>query len=171
MENVLYAAYGSNLHPQRLRLRTASAQLLGTAHLPDWSLRFHKLSVDRSGKCSIEMGSTGVYVAVYEMSARDKQVLDRIEGVGKGYADVTIDVPGFGRCATYIATESHIDEALAPYDWYRELVLLGCRELALPQDYVERIHGVAVLPDPEPRRHEENWRIVKMLRESRGRKR
>lgn len=166
---MLYAAYGSNLHPQRLRSRTASARLLGTAYLADWSLRFHKRSVDRSGKCSIAMGRSGVHVAVYELSASDKQLLDRIEGVGKGYTDVTIEVPGFGRCATYIAAESHVDEALVPYDWYREMVLLGCRELALPQDYVARIERVAATPDPEPQRHEENWRVVERLRESRGR--
>ena len=166
MQAVLYAAYGSNLHPQRLRSRTASARLLGIAYLPDWSLRFHKRSVDRSGKCSIKMGSSGVHVAVYEMSASDKQLLDRIEGVGQGYTDVTIDVPGFGRCATYVAAESHVDEALLPYDWYREIVLLGCRELELPRDYVARIESVATQPDPEPQRRAENWRIVGLLRES-----
>ena len=169
MEAVLYAAYGSNLHPQRLRSRTASARLLGTAYLADWSLRFNKRSIDRSGKCSISMGSSGVHVAVYEMSASDKQLLDRIEGVGNGYMDISIDVPGYGRCATYTAAESHIDEALVPYDWYRELVLLGCRELALPADYMAQIGRVAAQPDPEPRRHAENWRIVELLRESCGR--
>ena len=166
MTTVLYAAYGSNLHPQRLRARTSSAQLLDTAYLSDWSLRFHKRSVDQSGKCSIEMGSSGVHVAVYAMSAADKALLDSIEGVGKGYAAATIDVPGVGHCATYIAAESHVDDALAPYDWYRELVLLGCRHLALPDDYTGRIGRVAVRTDPEPQRRARNWQLVEMLRES-----
>lgn len=168
MTTVLYAAYGSNLHPQRLKARTSSAELLDTACLRDWSLRFHKRSVDQSGKCSIEMGSSGVHFAVYEMSAADKRRLDGIEGVGKGYSAATIDVPGFGRCATYVAAESHVDDALAPYDWYRELVLLGCRHLALPDDYIARIEQVAVRPDPEPQRHARSWRLVEMLRESRA---
>lgn len=166
MTTVLYAAYGSNLHPQRLQARTASAQLLDTAYLSDWSLRFHKRSIDRSGKCSIEMGSSGVHVAVYEMNAADKALLDGIEGAGEGYVAATIEVPGFGHCATYLAAESHVDDALVPYDWYRELVLLGCRHLALPDDYVRRIERVTVRPDPEPERHAANWRIVEMLRES-----
>ena len=167
MTTVLYAAYGSNLHPQRLRQRTASARLLGTAHLPDWSLHFHKRSVDRSAKCSISMGSSGVYVAVYEMSGDDKQALDEIEGVGAGYSDVTIDVPGHGRCATYVAADSHIDEALVPYDWYREWVLLGCRELLLPRAYVARIERVTAQTDPDPQRSADNWRVIDGLRESR----
>ena len=129
----------------------------------------HNRLEDINGSRGIAMGSSGVHVAVYELSASDKQLLDRIEGVGKGYTDVTIDVPGFGRCATYIAAESYVDETLVPYDWYREMVLLGCRELALPQDYVARIERVAARPDPEPQRQAENWRIVERLRESRGR--
>jgi hypothetical protein len=34
---VLYAAYGSNLHPLRLAARAPSAALLGTCALPGWS--------------------------------------------------------------------------------------------------------------------------------------
>ena len=164
---VLYAAYGSNLHPQRLQARTSTAQLLDTAFLSDWSLRFHKRSVDQSGKCNIQMGSSGVHVAVYKMSAADKALLDGIEGAGKGYLPAMIDVPGFGRCATYVAAESHVDETLVPYDWYRELVVLGCQHLALPRDYVARVEQVSVRTDPEPERRAENWRLVEMLRESR----
>ena len=109
-----YAAYGSNLHPLRLQARTPTARLIGTGYLPDWSLRFHKRSLDTSGKCSIKKGSSGVYVAVYTMTAADKQLLDRIEGVGQGYANTTIQVPGIGECSTYVAEDTHIDRSLAP---------------------------------------------------------
>ena len=131
-------------------------------------MHFHKRSVDLSAKCSISMGSSGVFVAVYEMSADDKQTLDQIEGVSAGYSDISIDVPGHGRCATYVAAESHIDEALVPYDWYREMVLLGCRELLLPSTYAARIERVTAQPDPDPQRGADNWRIIDRLRESRG---
>ena len=161
---VPYAAYGSNLHPLRLRARTPSAQLAGTAYLPDWSLRFHKLSIDASGKCSISKGSSGVYVAVYRMNAADKRALDRIEGVGNGYVDARIEVPGFGECATYIAADSRVDETLQPYDWYRELVLLGCEALGLPLDYARRIESVAAMPDPDSDRRRDRWETVTMVR-------
>lgn len=166
VQPVRYAAYGSNLHPLRLRARTPSAQLAGTAYLPDWSLRFHKRSIDASGKCSISQGSSGVWVAVYRMSAADKQELDKIEGAGDGYVDTTIEVPQFGDCETYIAACSRVDEALQPYDWYRELVLLGCEELGLPPDYVRRIEKVAAMPDPDSDRRRDRWETVRMLRDS-----
>lgn len=114
------------------------------------------------------MGSSGVYIAVYEMSVADKQELDRIEGVGAGYVDARIAVPEVGECATYIATASHIDDTLQPYDWYKELVLLGCRELRLPKEYVERIESVAPITDPDPHRRGDNWETVEMLRASLG---
>ena len=166
MDIVQYAAFGSNLHPLRLRARTSSARLAGTAYLSDWSLRFHKRSVDNSGKCSIHEGSSGLYVAVYQMSAADKQELDRIEGVGSGYTNGRIIVPKFGECATYLAAETHIDESLIPYDWYRELVLLGCRELGFATDYVHEIERLAVTQDPDPKRRDDNWKIVRELRDS-----
>lgn len=166
MEVVRYAAYGSNLHPLRLKARTPTARFVGTGYLPDWSLRFHKRSIDTSGKCSIQKGSSGLYVAVYQMSAADKQVLDGIEGVGDGYVDASIVVPCIGECATYIAADSHIDDALEPYDWYRELVVLGCQALQLPADYLRRIEQVLATPDPDPNRGRDNWNIVEMLRDS-----
>lgn len=166
MDSIHYAAYGSNLHPLRLKARTPSARLVGTGYLPDWSLCFHKRSVDKSGKCSIQSGSSGLYVAVYQMSAADKQELDRIEGVGRGYEDTTIVVPRMGVCATYVAADSHVDESLVPYDWYRELVRLGCHELDLPAAYVRQIEQMPAVPDPDSDRHLANWKIVQMLRAS-----
>ena len=114
-----YAAYGSNLHPARLIARTPSAQLLGTAHLHDWSLSFHKRSKDESGKCTVHRGSSGVHFAIFEMSANDKFTLDAIEGVGNGYDEIRLEVPAYGECFSYIAQDTFIDASLQPYDWYK----------------------------------------------------
>jgi len=158
-----YAAYGSNLHSGRLGHRVASAQLLGTAFLPDWSLRFHKRSVDTSGKCSIQHGSSGVHFAIYEISYADRRVLDRIEGVGSGYDVINLDMPGFGQCFSYAASETHIDEALDPYNWYQALVLVGARALGFPSDYVEDIATVSARRDPDLARHQEMWDLVNLI--------
>lgn len=158
-----YAAYGSNLHPGRLALRIASAQLIGTAYLPDWSLRFHKRSVDASGKCSIQQGRRGVHFAIYDISAADKQVLDGIEGAGSGYAEISLVMPTYGRCFSYTASETYIDDTLEPYDWYRELVLAGARLLDFPQDYVSAIASVSACRDPESSRRQEMWDLVDLI--------
>lgn len=160
----LYAAYGSNLHPQRLRERIKSATLRGTGFLGRYTLRFHKRGQDDSAKCGISECGQGLHVAVYEMDEADRRVLDGIEGVGKGYEVDGVSVPGFGQCFTYVASRSHIDDWLQPFDWYREMVLLGCLKHAFPAPYCERIAALPVIEDPDPARRERNWRTVERLK-------
>ena len=76
---IRYLAYGSNLHPRRLRERTPSARLIGTAEIPGWHLSFTKRGRDGSGKCTISNGGDGVHCAIYEMSRQDKKELDAID--------------------------------------------------------------------------------------------
>ncbi len=161
---MLYAAYGSNLHPLRLRERIASARLLTRALLPNWRLEFHKRSMDGSGKCNILPGGNGVRLAVFEISPADKVVLDCIEGVGAGYLHYDVDVPAVGRCATYVAQASHVDDALLPYDWYQELVLLGARAHSFPRPYVDAIAAVHSNTDPDPLRDALNRRTITAIR-------
>ena len=162
---MLYAAYGSNLHPRRLRERIAAARLVGTSFLREYTLRFHKRGMDRSAKCGLAGCGQGAHVAVYEIDDGDKRKLDRIEGVGRGYDAGDVLVPGFGICCTYFASESYIDERLQPFDWYLEMVLLGCREHGFPAAYSERIAALPAIEDTDPERRRSNWRIVGMLRD------
>ena len=162
--SILYAAYGSNLHPIRIGERLPSARFIGTGFLADQSLHFHKRSLDGSGKCSIVAVGSGVHVAVYEISRSDKHRLDAIEGVGRGYSTEIIDVPGYSDCATYIGQPTHIEEGLPPYDWYRELVWLGCRYHGFPEDYMRDIGDIDAVIDPDEQRRAKNWRLVDKLR-------
>ena len=108
-----YAAYGSNLHPLRLTERISSAQLVTTSFLPNWSLQFHKRSNDGSGKCNILSGGDGIHVAIFDISAADKLVLDSIEGLGVGYSETLLSVPDIGTCVSYVAEQSYIDDSFA----------------------------------------------------------
>ena len=160
---ILYAAYGSNLHPLRLAERIPLSQHLGTSHVPGWSLQFHKRSNDGSAKCNILRPGAGVYVAIFEMREIEKEKLDRIEGLGTGYEDCMINVPGFGSCFTYLGSVSHICDELMPYDWYKEIVLLGCRKLDFPRSYAATIEDIIACPDPDENRSREQWQIVDRL--------
>jgi gamma-glutamylcyclotransferase len=160
----LYAAYGSNLHPRRLRERIRSAALRGTSFLHNYTLQFHKRGQDLSAKCGFSDCGQGMHVAVYEIDDADRKALDAIEGVGKGYDVDQISVPGFGKCFTYVAARTHIDECLQPFDWYREMVLLGCLSHAFPAAYCERVATVPVIEDPDPVRRDKNWQTVALLR-------
>lgn len=160
-----YAAYGSNLHPLRLRERTPSAVLQGTAALAGFDLEFAKRGRDGSGKCTIrEAAGSRVLVAVYELDEADRPALDRAEGRGAGYTLERVEVEQFGACLTYVAQESHRDVALRPYGWYRELVLVGAEALAFPADYLARIRAVEVLRDPDAERHARHMALVDRAR-------
>ena len=153
MSYLYYAAYGSNLHPVRLAERVPSAEPLGTAFIPGWSLRFNKLSnVDGSAKCSIESGGEGTWHAIYRLIADDKRLLDACEGLGNGYDEIALDVPEFGRCFTYLVSPSHLRTDLEPFDWYHAMVVRGAEFNRFPEEYTSRIRSVAVVPDPDGRR-------------------
>ncbi|MGI9249173.1 MAG: gamma-glutamylcyclotransferase family protein, partial [Woeseiaceae bacterium] len=131
-----------------------------TSFLRDWSLHFHKRSQDGSGKCNILSGGSGVHVAIFEISKEDKLALDKIEGLGSGYSETLLNIPEIGDCVSYAAEESHIDDSLVPYDWYKELVLLGARTHGFPADYLNRIGSLPSHQDPDPNRRAENWMTV-----------
>ncbi len=151
----LYLAYGSNLHPTRLRERVPSAALQGPAVLVGHVLRFHKLGRDRSGKC--DAYATGratdvVHGALYRLAPADVGTLHDVEGVGRGYelrtvrvrvGDATLDA------FTYRAMDPWIDGALAPWHWYKALVVAGARHHGFPDDYVRAIDAVASVADPD----------------------
>jgi len=159
-----YVAYGSNLHPLRLTERASSARLIATSFLPNWSLHFHKRSKDGSGKCNILPGGDGIHVAIFDISVEDKLLLDKIEGLGRGYSETLLSIPDIGECVTYVAQQSHIDGSLAPYDWYKELVLMGARAHGFPDDYSQRISSLRAIEDPDPNRRAKRWETVEMVK-------
>ena len=162
---MLYAAYGSNLHPRRLTERVPDARLLGTAQLEERALRFHKRGQDGSGKCNvIETPESNVHVAIYDLPAQQKPALDVAEGVGAGYRIETLEIDGYGECFLYVATASHIDEKLLPFSWYKELVLAGGEFLQFPREYVARIAETESAMDPDMARHTSNMLIVRDAR-------
>lgn len=144
----------------------SSSRLLGTARIAQLGLHFHKRSTDTSGKCNIAAPGTGVFVAVYELSSTDKAVLDNIEGVGHGYVDHVIQIPDFGECRTYISADSHVDESIQPFDWYRELVVLGCSYLEFPETYIASIAAIDSISDPDSARREQNEDLIERIRRS-----
>lgn len=101
-----------------------------------------------------------MHFAIYDVSEADREILDGIEGVGVGYDAIDLDLPNFGQCFSYAASETHIDEALDPYDWYQALVLAGARALCFPLDYVSGIAAVPACRDPDAERHREMWDLV-----------
>ncbi|MER8686718.1 gamma-glutamylcyclotransferase [Mesorhizobium sp. M1136] len=143
----------------RLRERMPSCKPLGIATLPGHALRFHKRSVDKSGKCNaLATGNENSVIGVlFSFDPAERAELDKAEGVGSGYERATVTVINAkGRrrkVLTYLATPDYIDDSLKPYSWYKDFVLAGGREHALSPEYIaEYIQSVEAIEDPDKTR-------------------
>jgi AIG2 family protein len=82
----LYAAYGSNLDPERMSLRAPHSPLQTTGWLEGWRLTFGGEDVSWEGALGtvVEDPDHRVYVALYDLHPLDEKTLDEWEGVGIG---------------------------------------------------------------------------------------
>ena len=164
-----YFAYGSNLHPFRLRERVPSAQLVGAVELGQHSLAFEKKSKDGSSKCNLvhtRKESDLVYGAIYELEPTHKVDLDRHEGKGSGYEDGEIALEFQGKqyeCFTYFAEPSYIDHDLNPYHWYKNLVLLGAEYLRFPDAYIRSIEEIESVDDHDDLRRRQHESLIEEI--------
>jgi hypothetical protein len=170
-----YFAYGSNLHPLRLKQRTPSAQPFAVAVLRRYRLAFHKRGMDGSGKCNLiysGLADDAVYGVIYRLARHERKLLDRYEGPGYRVASVVTTVNGLNyQCFTYLARKSHIVASFKPFDWYRELVLRGAVLHGFPPDYIRQIATQETRTDNNHSRTSQHWRLLHSMAElsSRGR--
>ena len=82
----LYAAYGSNLDPDRMAQRAPHSPLQGSGWLVGWRLTFGGEDVSWEGPLGTVVEDEGhqVYVALYDLHPLDERVLDEWEGVEIG---------------------------------------------------------------------------------------
>ena len=82
----VYAAYGSNLDPERMALRAPYSPLLGGGWLIDWRLTFGGEGLGWDGALCTVVEDPGhqVYAVLYDLTANDEKVLDEWEGVEIG---------------------------------------------------------------------------------------
>jgi len=165
-----YFAYGSNLHPERLRQRTPSCRALGIARLAGYTLRFHKRGRDGSGKGNAFLTGNPddeVWGVVYSLAAEEKASLDQAESLGCGYNVVTQSLGLLAGAVHevffYVADSAYIDHALWPYTWYKNLVIEGARIHRLPSAYIEHLEQVSAIDDPDATRHAIHRRIVQTI--------
>lgn len=152
----LYFAYGSNLHPERLRCRVPSARVVGLSVLAGHELRFGKRGLDGSGKCTVcATSASGAQVlgALFEMRAAEQPLLDAVEGPDyeprlARFSLQNSCVEGF----YYEARDHAVDNKLVPFDWYRDLVVAGARYHGFPAAYVQALAAVRCAGDPDQER-------------------
>jgi hypothetical protein len=171
-----YFAYGSNLCLPRLRHRVRAAEPVGPAVLRGHVLRWHKRGRDGSGKCTIEPcadESMVVRGALFRLPESALAMLDRIEGVGRGYRVATVSVSvtvgagvgvgagvegvrgtgaGTVSARTYVAEPDFVEPSLRPFAWYRDLVAFGAEAHGSPAEYVATVRQVLAIEDADVER-------------------
>jgi hypothetical protein len=82
----VYAAYGSNLDPERMAVRAAHSPLQGTGWLEGWRLTFGGEHESWEGPLAtiVEAPGSRVYVALYDLTREDEKVLDQWEDADIG---------------------------------------------------------------------------------------
>jgi gamma-glutamylcyclotransferase len=161
-----YFAYGSNLHPLRLRERTPSARVMGKALLRGYRLKLHKRGRDLSAKC--DAARTGrrqdlVRGVVYRIARGERRFLDREEQIGTGYDRVRLLVSLHGRprlVFTYVARPEAIAQGLRPFDWYLDYVLRGGRYHGLSGRYLAGLARTERQRDSDTARRRSNHRVL-----------
>jgi gamma-glutamylcyclotransferase len=164
-----YFAYGSNLSTSRLLARIPTAIPKTVATVSGYTLRFHKIGHDKSGKCDIvptRDRNANVHGIIYDISRSDKAVLDEIEGVGNGYKIANLRVTARNglhiEVFTYLATS--IASTMKPFDWYHHFVLAGAIEHSFPEQYLEAIRTTETIADPDRERDLRNRQILKQAK-------
>ncbi len=161
MPRFLYFAYGSNLLAERLAARCPSAKPIGLATVTGWRLTFQSKSFDGSGKATLVRGGDTdvVHGRLYEIAVGERDRLDKAEGADRDppvyvrHDDFTVtgaDGATVAGVAVYLAREE--TPALAPWDWYRALIVAGGMQAGLPAGDVAALAVTPALPDPLPNR-------------------
>ena len=151
---------------RRLRDRTPLARRIGTGTLEKHQLVFHKHGRDNSAKCDAhQTGDPNHFVVgvLYEIHPEEKPILDKVEGLGSGYEikDVLVRLDNGSQVEAFTYYATHINSDLKPFDWYREHVLVGARENALPEEYIQAIEAIDFIGDNDAKRFTKEMSIYK----------
>ena len=83
----LYAAYGSNMHPEQMQQRAPHSPMAGTGWLHGWRLTFGGEDIGWEGALAtvVEEDGQRVFVVLYDLSTSDEEALDQWDGASLGY--------------------------------------------------------------------------------------
>ncbi|MEU5549545.1 MULTISPECIES: gamma-glutamylcyclotransferase [unclassified Micromonospora] len=141
----LYAAYGSNLDPARMRAYCPHSPMVGIGWLEGWRLTFAGEDViGWEGAVSTVVESPGdrVFVALYDIHAYDAAQLDEIEGVTAGtYRKLTVRVSTLdGDVTAWVYVFDGYEGGL-PTSWYVSEIANAAEKAGAPDDYVVELRS------------------------------
>ena len=155
-EKLIYFAYGSNLHPNRLESRIGTSHQLGILRLLNYRFKMDKLGTDGSAKCNISKNSSYfVYGALFSITPEQKAILDQFEA---GYSTTWMHDEKIGKYFTYLANPPFCNSSV-PYHWYKILVVLGAGYHNFPPCYLNMLGCINSIRDEKFERTAKNLKI------------
>jgi len=154
-----YFAYGSNMNPERVRVRGMAIRSYMAGTLNDYRLAFNKRSTIVPGAASANvMASPGSVVegVIYQLEDHTTiETMDPFEGYPVRYGRHIVPIitrEGVLESWVYTARADHIQEGLRPARWYLDHLLAG--KDMLSEAYFKSLESVVPLADShiEPRR-------------------
>ena len=108
-ENLIYAAYGSNLNLEQMAVRCPYATVIGSGTLEGYALLFRGDSGGAVATVEPKEGSS-VPVLLWEITPRCEDALDRYEGWPRFYRKETLGIAFKGKnveAVAYIMNDGH----------------------------------------------------------------
>lgn len=141
----LYAAYGSNLHPQWMAERAPHSPLVGPGWLQGWRLTFGGEDVSIHGAIAtiVEDPASQVFVMVYALTDADERGLNDFEALDFGlYRRIHVRVAMLDRDVTAWLYVLDAFEGGTPSRLYLHDIVSAAEAAGAPRDYVTRLRGI-----------------------------
>lgn len=101
---------------------------------------------------------------IIQIADNEKEALDKEEGLGKGYNErniiVTVENKGPIEVYSYIADPAHVQDDLWPYDWYRDMVVVGAIENNTAIECISFLNKFPFTIDPDQSRRLSKYSII-----------
>ncbi len=140
----LYAAYGSNLHPQWMAERAPHSPAIGAGWLQGWRLTFGGEDVSLQGALAtiVEDPTAQVFVMVYALTDADERALNDFEAVDFGlYRRIHVRVSMLDRDITAWLYVLDAFEGGAPSALYLQDIVDAAEAAGAPRDYCDRLRS------------------------------
>ena len=137
----LYAAYGSNMDPEQMLERCPHSPASGTGWLQGWRLTFggEELGWDGALATVVPEEDCSVFVALYDVSPHDMEVLDYWESADTGlYNKIKLRISTLEDEEDVLAWVYVLDgyEGGLPSARYLGLIAEAAQKAGAPDDYV-----------------------------------
>lgn len=138
MSKQLYVAYGSNLNIRQMKYRCPGAKLYGTGVIDNYELQFKGQPHSAFATIAPKEGAS-VPVAVWEISEKNEQALDRYEGYPSHYFKQNVPVQLDGEEVNAMVYIMNLKMGFGlPTPYYYQTVYEGYNDCELDTDVLDR---------------------------------